>query len=89
MCVIGVRVIRTGSGIPAHDGVGAGAAGKFFRRRHRRRHCCIFGKYNNPPSFSGFWPFPKGVFERKTKRKIETCFVGDYFQKRYQEMSTY
>ena len=30
-------MIRTGYGIPVRDGVGAGDAGKFFRRR-RRRH---------------------------------------------------
>ena len=31
-------MIRTGGyGIPVRDGVGAGAAGKFFRRRRRRR----------------------------------------------------
>ena len=30
-------VARTGYGIPAHDGMGAGAGGEFFRRRRRRR----------------------------------------------------
>ena len=29
---------QTGYGIPVRDGVGAGAAGKFFRRRRRRSH---------------------------------------------------
>ena len=33
-------MIRTGYGIPVRDGMGAGSAGKFFRRRRcrRRRH---------------------------------------------------
>ena len=65
-------MIRTGYGIPAHDGVGAGAAGKFFRRR-RRRHCRSSGCGGRTPKKVGFCiknigygHFFKGVFSENT-----------------------
>ena len=30
----------------------------------------VFGKYNNPPAFSGFWPFPKGAIWAKIPTEI-------------------
>ena len=31
----------------------------------------VFGKYNNPPAFSGFYHFEKGPFEQNSRQEIE------------------